>query len=106
MSMPKYGGIALGGPAAGSFLENFRPEVRVTPKVIGIGKSMESSHYYFIPLFGLRGFWLHESETQGRHPFDDIMRILVESYVNVHTGGTTEASGTSSNDGGGVTGSA
>lgn len=105
MSMPKYAGVALGGPAAGTVLENFRPEVMVRPKIIGIGQRLESSQYYFVPLFGLRGVWLHESETKGRQPFDDIIRILVEHYVNT-VGTTVEAGGATPNDGGGASGSA
>jgi len=83
MTAPRYTGVALGGPQAGEILTHFKPQWTYTPPARMIGlEPLQSSVYYFVPFMGLRGAWLHESETKGTQAWDDIMRVLVENYFN------------------------
>lgn len=82
---PKFAGIAVGGSAAGTMLENFRPVHELKPKVAVFGVKQQKETYYYVPIMGMQGFWLHESETQGTGPWDDIFRVLTEFYVHAHT---------------------
>lgn len=65
----QYSGLALGGPVAGKMLTAETPTFE---------------EYYYVPLFGHRGVWLHEDETKGTQPFDDILRILMTTYAEAN----------------------
>jgi hypothetical protein len=45
----------------------------------------KKGHYHYVPVFGLRGFFLWEGETKGRQPFDDILRLLADTYIEHHS---------------------
>ena len=83
--MIKYEALCIGGPMAGQFHANTTPEFEVrirSPLVLNAHElSDRRAIYYFVPLVGLRGFWLFEDETKGRQPYDDIIRVLCDSYV-------------------------
>lgn len=88
---PTYQGIALGGTKAGEMLSAHRPLIKITPKVAIMGVKQEMEEYYYVPLMGMQGFWISESETKGTGPWDDIIRILSEAYVaSLGTGNTSD----------------
>lgn len=76
MSAPTYNGLCLGGPNRGKMMESDGPVVQIEQKVLGFHKN-----YYYVPLFGRQGYWLWEDETKGSMPYDDIIRILVSTYI-------------------------
>lgn len=78
--MLRYEGLCIGGHLRGQMLVHETPQYKVASKIVGA--SVNS--YYYVPLVGLRGFWLYETETKGRQPYDDIIRVLCESYVEVN----------------------
>ena len=83
----EYAGIALGGPIAGEMVTHHSPLKEVKPKAVVLGVKQRGETYYYVPYFGLQGFWIAESETKGSNPYDDILRILSEFYVNANRAG-------------------
>jgi hypothetical protein len=104
MSHPSYSGLCLGGPKAGSYLSSPTPEVEVFKRSAALlsanpvkltpgNTASDKSKYFFVPHRGRVGFWLHDSETLGSHPFDDIQRVFVEAYIKLHGFGPAQSKG-------------
>ena len=81
-----YEALCLGGPMMGQFLSHTAPEydIIISQPLITPNPQRRHAKYYFVPLLGLRGFWLFEDETKGNQPYDDIIRILCDTYVHHH----------------------
>lgn len=79
MTAPNYVGLCLGGPKRGQMMESPTPTAQIEQKVLGFHKN-----YYYVPLFGHQGYWLWEDETKGTMPYDDIIRLLVTTYIEHH----------------------
>lgn len=82
-----YEALCLGGPMEGTFLAHTSPvyELVISSPLIVPNPQQRRAQYYFVPLVGLRGFWLFEDETKGKQPYDDIIRILCDTYVKHHS---------------------
>lgn len=79
MTAPNYVGLCLGGPKRGQMVEHPYPTLHIEQVVLGTYKN-----YFYVPLFGHQGYWLWEDETKGSMPYDDIMRLLVSTYMAHH----------------------
>jgi hypothetical protein len=86
VTAPSYQGMCIGGPLKGRQLSHFRPsyELALRTNIIAIGEAITSRTYHYVPLWGMMGFWLYEEETKGKGPYDDIMRLLCENYMNAN----------------------